>query len=75
MAKKYQHQGFAEDSIIAIKNMLEKEGTFNYFIMEVDYRNIAALSLVEKLGGMEIGDNTITSQSGFVLELKTFIVK
>ena len=75
IAKKYQHQGFAEDSIMAVKNILEKDGTFNYFIMEIDYRNIAALSLVEKLGGMEIGDNTITSQSGFVLELKTFIVK
>ena len=75
IAKRYQHQGYGEASVEIIKNHLNEDGAFNYLIMEVDYRNYAALELVKKLGGMEIAASTITSQIGFTLELTTFIVK
>ena len=75
IAKRYQHQGYGEASVEIIKNQLNEDGAFNYLIMEVDYRNYAALELVKKLGGMEITTSTIISQIGFTLELKTFIVK
>lgn len=75
IAKDHWHQGIAFDALSAFIAFLKWNGAYDHFVYTADARNVASIRLVDKLGGVRVGHEDLTTQSGKLLKLDIFHIK
>ena len=67
-------KGYGYEALKGLLDHLNATGKYQYYIYEVDVRNVASIRLVEKFHFEKGGCEEITTESGKMLTLQTYHV-
>lgn len=67
-------KGYGYEALRGLLDHLNATGKYQYFIYEVDVRNVPSIRLVEKFRFEKSGYEEITTESGKTLKLQTYYI-
>ena len=65
-------KGYGYEALKGLVDYLNATGKYQYYVYEVDVRNAASIHLVEKFRHEKCGCEKITTESGKILNLRTY---
>ena len=67
-----QGKGYGYEALRGLVDYLNATGKYQYYVYEVDVRNAASIHLVEKFRHEKCGCEKVTTESGKILNLRTY---
>ena len=74
ICKDAQRQGYAYEALKGVIQFSREYLHIQGFIYEADRRNPSSIKLIQKLQGVEIGYEEVSSDAGRILELKKYMI-